>query len=81
MPPKQKAIAAVRGVALRALRLLPSSPPATFHVLRAALLLLGRDPASLKTWREAGGQLGLKVFDELAGLDAAAPIPPALWKR
>lgn len=83
LPPnlRPQAIAGVRGVALRALRMLPSSPPATFHVLRAALLLLGREPNSLKTWREASGQLGLKMFDEVAGFDAHADVGAALWKR
>lgn len=77
-----QAIAGVRGPALRALRMLPTSPPATLHALRAAALLLGRDPASLRTWREASKTLlGLKLFDDLAAFDAAAPIEPALWKR
>jgi len=77
----KQSIAGVRGVALRALRMLPASPPATFHVLRAALLLLGREAAALRTWREASGQLGLRMFDDLLQFDAQAAVSPALWQR
>ena len=80
-PDPPQAIAAVRGPALRALRMLPSAPRATLPTLRAALLLLGRAPASVRTWREVGAQLGLRVFEEVVAFDARAGVDAALWTR
>eukprot|EP00775_Hariotina_reticulata_P001846 gene1846-2179_t len=77
-----KAITSVRGVALHALKLCTSSPPATFHVLRAVLLLLGREPDSVASWREVSvSQLHVGVFEELAAYDATQERDAALWKR
>jgi hypothetical protein len=77
-----QAITSVRGVALHALKLHTSSPPATFLVLRAVLLLLGRDPASVASWREvAVSQLHVGVFEELAAYDATQERDAAIWKR
>eukprot|EP00878_Enallax_costatus_P036352 GHUV01040815.1.p2 GENE.GHUV01040815.1~~GHUV01040815.1.p2 ORF type:complete len:329 (+),score=136.72 GHUV01040815.1:1474-2460(+) len=74
-------ITSVRGVAIPALKLFPSSPPATFHVLRAVLLLLGREPAAIATWREASQQLHVGVFEELAAYDATQERNKDLWKK
>lgn len=74
-------ISSVRGVAIPALKLFSSSPPATFQVLRAVLLLLGREPAGLATWREASQQLHVGTFQELAAYDAAQERNMELWKR
>lgn len=71
----------MRGVALKALRLAPTSPPATFAVLRATLLLLGCGPADVATWREASRQLNVGLFERLAGYDAAQERDAALWAR
>jgi len=68
-----QAITSVRGVALHALKLHTSSPPATFLVLKAVLLLLGRDPtaSACPVGREvAVSQLHVGVFEELAACDA-----------
>lgn len=73
-------ITGVRGTALRALKLCNSSPPATFHVLRAVLLLLGREPAAVATWREASQQLHLGLFEQIAGYDATQERDAARWK-
>jgi hypothetical protein len=61
--------------------MLPSAPPATLHVLRAVLLLLGREPGVLRTWREVSGQLGLGLFQEIASFDAKAPVDADTWRR
>lgn len=76
-----QAITSVRGVAIPALKLFPSSPPATFHVLRAVLLLLGREPAAVATWREASQQLHVGTFEELAAYDATQERNTSLWKK
>lgn len=71
----------MRGAAIHALKLFSSSPPATQHVLRAVLLLLGRDPAALSSWREVSGQLHVGTFDDLAAYDATQARDAVLWKR
>uniref|UniRef100_A0A383W448 Uncharacterized protein n=1 Tax=Tetradesmus obliquus TaxID=3088 RepID=A0A383W448_TETOB len=76
-----QSITSVRGAAIHALKLFSSSPPATQHVLRAVLLLLGRDPAALSSWREVSGQLHVGTFDDLAAYDATQARDAALWKR
>jgi hypothetical protein len=73
-------ITGVRGTALRALKLSTSSPPATFHVLRAVLLLLGQQPAAVASWREASGLLNLGMFEQIAGYDATRERDAAQWK-
>lgn len=75
-----QAITGVRGTALRALKLCTSSPPATFHVLRAALLLLGQQPATVATWREASKLFNLDLFEQLAAYDATQERAAACWK-
>lgn len=80
-PLHTQAIASVRGVGLRALRMLPSAPPATLRALRAACLLLGRPAAAVATWREASGQLGLKLLEDLAAYDARCPVDSQLCAR
>lgn len=75
-----QAISSVRGTALRALKLFTTSPPATFHVLRAVLLLLGQPPEGVATWREASQQLHLGLFDQIAGYDATQDRDAARWK-
>lgn len=76
-----QSITSVRGAAIHALKLFSSSPPATQHVLRAVLLLLGRDPAALSSWREVSGQLHVGTFDDLAAYDATQARDAVLWKR
>lgn len=76
-----QSITSVRGVAMHALKLFPSSPTATLHVLRAVLLLLGRDPASTASWREVSTQIHVGMFEELVSYDATQPRDNALWKR
>jgi len=74
-----QAVTAVRGTAVRALKLCTSSPPATFHVLRAVLLLLRQQPASLSSWREASQQLHLGLFEQIAAYDATQERDAARW--
>lgn len=73
-------ITGVRGTALRALKLCTSSPPATSHILRAVLLLLGAQPSAVATWREASELLNLGFFEQIAGYDATQERDPARWK-
>jgi hypothetical protein len=73
-------IVGVRGTALRALKLCTSSPPATFQVLRAVLLLLGQQPAAVASWREASQLLDLGLFEQVAGYDATQERDAARWK-
>lgn len=70
----------MRGIALRALKLSTSSPPATFQVLRAVLLLLGQQPAAVASWREASHLLDLGLFEQVAGYDATQERDAARWK-
>lgn len=70
----------MRGTALRALKLCTSSPPATFHVLRAVLLLLGRQPAEVATWREVSQHLHMGLFEQVVGYDATQERDAARWK-
>ncbi|KAF8057245.1 RSP2 [Scenedesmus sp. PABB004] len=61
--------------------LAPSSPPSTAAVLRGALLLLGRAPSALASWRELSAALTAGLFDELGAFDATQDRDAALWGR
>lgn len=76
-----QAVNGVRGVALKGLRLMTASPPATCHVLRAVLLLLGCQPSEVASWREVSKQLSLGLFERLAGFDATQERDMAVWQR
>jgi hypothetical protein len=75
-----QAITGVRGTAVRALKLCTSSPPATFHVLRAVLLLLGQPPTAVASWREASSQIHLGLFEQIAAYDATQERDAGCWK-
>jgi hypothetical protein len=78
---RAQAIMAVRGTAIQVLRLHATGPPATASVLRAVLLLLGRDPASILGWGQVVPLLGSNLFDEIAAVDATVPRDLQCWSR
>lgn len=56
--------------ALKALRGSLAVPQATLHVLKAALCLLGREPASCATWPLCLQHLTPQLFEDLKSYDA-----------
>lgn len=78
-----EAVSAISGDAVRALRnASPSAPPmATFHMLRAVLVLLGKEPESLSTWVKAHKHFEKATFETLVNYDATQDRDLALWKQ
>lgn len=56
-------------------------PQATYHLLKAVLLLLGRQPASYDTWPKAQALVGPELFTALAAYDAQAARDMAVWGK
>ncbi|MEW5299185.1 MAG: hypothetical protein WDW36_002224 [Sanguina aurantia] len=74
-----KTLRKVSKPALKALRGSLAVPQATFHVLKAALCLLGREPASCATWPLCLQHLTPQLFEDLKSYDATQERVPALW--
>ncbi len=54
-------------------------PQATYHLLKAVLLLLGRKPATFDTWPKAQALVSQELFAALAAYDAQAARDMAAW--
>ena len=48
-------------------------PQASFHVLKALLLLLGKAPDDVMTWKHVQGCMTNAVFSSAASFDVTAP--------
>jgi hypothetical protein len=64
------AVVGISNDALRALRDSTELPQATFHVLKALLHLLQKDPESFKNWKRSFEHFSLLTFSELGAYDA-----------
>jgi hypothetical protein len=76
-----QALEAGRAVGTKALRSGLVLPQATYHVLKAVLLLLGRQPATYDTWPKAQALVGPELFTVLAAYDAQAARDMAVWGK
>ncbi|GFR41453.1 hypothetical protein Agub_g2141 [Astrephomene gubernaculifera] len=56
-------------------------PQATFHIVKALLHLLGKEPASFATWKRAFAHFTPALFEDMAGYDATQERDMALWAR
>lgn len=54
-------------------------PQATFHVLKALLHLLGRDPATFATWKRAYVHFTPALFEDMSAYDATQERDMELW--
>ncbi|EFJ44886.1 radial spoke protein 2 [Volvox carteri f. nagariensis] len=68
-------------VTLSSLQHLLTVPQATYHVIKALLHLLGRDPATFATWKRAYAHFTPALFEDMAAYDAAQERDMALWGR
>lgn len=66
---------------LSTLRHLLSTPQATFHVIKALLHLLGKEPASFATWKRAYAHFTPELYEAMAAYDATQERDMALWGR
>ncbi|GAX75677.1 hypothetical protein CEUSTIGMA_g3120.t1 [Chlamydomonas eustigma] len=76
--------AAVIGIshdAVRALRDATELPQATYHVLKALLHLLQKEPESFKNWKRSFEHFSLLTFSELGAYDATQERDLEVWKR
>jgi hypothetical protein len=76
-----QAVNSVRAISVTTLRKFTASPPATAHVLRAVLLLLGRPAAELGTWQGMLRYIMLPMFDDLTLYNAQQERDMALWAK
>lgn len=76
------AISSVQDAAATAMKMMTATPPATFHILKAAILLVcGADKESVSTWKQCYPYFGPKLFDAIAAYDAKPDRDMALWKQ
>ncbi|KXZ56732.1 hypothetical protein GPECTOR_1g66 [Gonium pectorale] len=66
---------------LTSLRHMLSVPQATFHVLKALLHLLGRQPDTFATWKLVYAHLTPALFEDMAAYDATQERDLELWGR
>ena len=67
-----QAVSSVSSTALHTLKHSMVVPQATFHVLKAALHMLGKDPESFKNWKLCYQHLHTDFFHEFTAFDATA---------
>lgn len=77
----KQSIHRVQGLAVQTLKLSLTPPPATYHVLKAVLLLLGRTPASVSSWRKCVTALSFDLFDGIDRYDATASRDLDVWRQ
>lgn len=80
-PPRAQALEAAQPAGTKALRSECRLPQATYHVLKAALHLLGRQPTSFDSWPKAQALVGPQLFEQLAAYDCRAPRDMAAWAQ
>lgn len=63
-------LSSISGTAVAGLRATAVVPQATFHVIKAALHLLGKEPETFKNWKRAFEYFTPATFEELVAYDA-----------
>lgn len=58
-----------------------SVPQATFHVLKAVLYVLGKEPATFSNWKRCYEHFTPDLFQQLQDLDATADRDMDAWKK
>lgn len=76
-----QAASASADATLYALLHLLTVPQATFHIVKALLNLLGKEPSSFATWKRAASYFTPTLFEEMAGYDATAERDMGVWAR
>ncbi len=74
-----QAASASAGATLYALLHFLTVPQATFHIVKALLNLLGKEPSSFATWKRAASYFTPTLFEEMAGYDATAERDMGVW--
>lgn len=77
----KECISGVEIMALRNFRMYTTTPKATFHILKAILLLLGVPKASTATWKLCMRHVNSALFSNINSYDATQERDLALWKQ
>lgn len=65
--------------ALDFLRRSTNVPQSTYHMLKAALYLLGKDPSTFNSWKKTYNYFTEAFLEELTTHNADKPIPKEMW--
>ncbi|DBA78024.1 TPA: hypothetical protein ACH3X2_008002 [Trebouxia sp. C0005] len=77
----QEVVKSAAGSGVSELLALPCAPPLTWNVLKAMLLVMGKNPHDMDTWLKCRAVITLGLFEEAASQQGPLPTGHAVWKE
>ncbi|DBB04446.1 hypothetical protein WJX77_006340 [Trebouxia sp. C0004] len=77
----QEVVKSAAGSGVSELMALPCAPPLTWNVLKAMLLVMGKNPHNMDTWLKCRAVITVALFEEASRLQGPLPTGQAVWRE